>query len=41
MRGPRARARDLLMRLVPQSAATRTMARQLNLEPTAALEEAR
>ena len=37
LRGPRARARNLLMRLVPQSAATRTLARQLKFEPPAAL----
>jgi 2-polyprenyl-6-methoxyphenol hydroxylase-like FAD-dependent oxidoreductase len=41
LRGPRARVRDLLMRLVPQSAATRTMARQLKFEPAAPLPSVR
>ena len=37
LRGPRARTRDLLLRLVPRSAATRTMARQLKFEPPATM----
>src|SRR5436305_9881223 len=33
LRGPRARVRDTVMWLVPQAAATRTLARQLKFEP--------
>jgi 2-polyprenyl-6-methoxyphenol hydroxylase-like FAD-dependent oxidoreductase len=33
MRGPQARLRDTVMRLVPQAAATRMLARQLRFEP--------
>ncbi|MGI5130396.1 FAD-dependent monooxygenase [Pseudonocardia sp. CA-107938] len=35
LHGPRARARDLLLRLVPQAAATSAMARQLKFQPPA------
>jgi 2-polyprenyl-6-methoxyphenol hydroxylase-like FAD-dependent oxidoreductase len=33
MRGPRARLRDVAMRLVPRAAATRMLAKQLGFQP--------